>query len=178
MDLEAGCVVWSIRRLRRYLFRVFFLIFTDHECLQQISQIRESKPRIQRWMEYLSAYNYGLSYKRGRKNANADFLSRLPIPPTTEDISGSSALMDPDDLGVYLIRTYGYTTPSCSIPGVGLGGLTTPSYNSQGTGSNSFPTPVLGGLHLTKDDLRAPCAPMPLRRMTGPTTIATSTDEP
>ena len=178
MDLEAGCVVWSIRRLRRYLFRVFFLIFTDHECLQQISQIRESKPRIQRWMEYLSAYNYGLSYKRGRKNANADFLSRLPIPPTTEDISGSSALMDPDDLGVYLIRTYGYTTPSCSIPGVGLGGLTTPSYNSQGTGSNSFPTPVLGGLHLTKDDFRAPCAPMPLRRMTGPTTIATSTDEP
>ena len=40
MELEAGCVMWSIRRLRRlhgYLFSVFFLIFTDHECLQQIS---------------------------------------------------------------------------------------------------------------------------------------------
>ena len=33
MELEAGCAVWSIRRLRRYLFSVFFLIFTDHECL-------------------------------------------------------------------------------------------------------------------------------------------------
>ena len=57
MELKAGCVVWSIRRLRRYLFSVFFLIFTDHECLQQISKIGESKPRIQRWMEFLSAYN-------------------------------------------------------------------------------------------------------------------------
>ena len=51
MELEAGCVVWNIRRLRRYLFSVFFLILTDHECPQQISKIGESKPRIQRWME-------------------------------------------------------------------------------------------------------------------------------
>ena len=36
LELEAGCIVWSIRRLRRYLFGVFFLVFTDHECLQQI----------------------------------------------------------------------------------------------------------------------------------------------
>ena len=27
MELEAGCVVWSIRRLRRYLFGVYFLVF-------------------------------------------------------------------------------------------------------------------------------------------------------
>ena len=31
MELEAGCVVWSIRRLRRYLFGVYFLVFTDHQ---------------------------------------------------------------------------------------------------------------------------------------------------
>ena len=104
MELEAGCVVWSIHGLRRYLFSVFFLIFTDHECLQQIRKISETKLRIQRWMEFLSAYNYRLPYRRGRDSANADFLSRLPIPPTTEDISSSSALTDPDDLGVYLIR--------------------------------------------------------------------------
>ena len=48
MELEAGCVVWGIRRLRRYLFGVYFLVFTDHQCLQQICKIRETKPRIQR----------------------------------------------------------------------------------------------------------------------------------
>ena len=48
MELEAGCVVWSIHRPRRYLCSVFFLIFTGHECLQQISKIGEIKPRMQR----------------------------------------------------------------------------------------------------------------------------------
>ena len=131
-------------------------------------------------MEFLSAYNYRLSYRRGRDNANADFLSRLLILPTVEDISGSSALMDPDDLGVYLIRACGYTTPSCPIPGIGLGGLTPRSQNNLGTGWNAFPTPVLGGLPLTKDDFRTRRAPMPLRRMAGPTTgtSVASTHEP
>ena len=159
-ELEAGCVVWSIHRLCRYLFSVFSLIFTDHKCLQQISKIGESKPHIQRWMEFLSAYNYRLSYRRGRDNAKADFLSRLPIPPTAEDISGSSALTDPDDLGVYLICACGYTTPSCPIPGVGWGGLTPSSHNNPGTGRNSFLSPVLGGLPLTKDDFWTHRAPI------------------
>ena len=130
-----------------------------------ISKIVESKPRMQRWMEFLSAYNYRLSYRRGRDSANADFLSRLPIPLSAEDISDSSALTDPDDLGVhwYLIRACGYTTPSCPISGVGLGGLTPSSHNNPGTGRNPFLTPVLGGLPLTKDDFRTHRAPMPLR---------------
>ena len=80
LELEAGCIVWSIRRLRRYLFGVFFQVFTDHECLKQIRKIRETKPRIQRWMEFLSAYNFSLSYRRGKDNTNADFLSRLHPP--------------------------------------------------------------------------------------------------
>ena len=49
-ELEAGCVVWSIRRPRRYLFGVYFLAFTDHQCLQQTCKIGETKPHIQRWM--------------------------------------------------------------------------------------------------------------------------------
>ena len=180
MELEAGCVVRSIRRLRHYILRVFFLIFTDHECLQQISKICESKPRIQRWMEFLSAYHYRLSYRRERDIANADFLSRLPIPPIAEDISDSSALTDPDDLGVYLICACGYTTSFRPIPGVGLGAPTSPSQNNPGTCRNPFLTPVLGGLPLTKDNFRTHRAPMPLRRMTGPTTgtLVTPTDGP
>ena len=100
------------------------LVFTDHECLQHIRKIEETKSRIQRWMEFFSAYNFSLSYRRGKDNANADFLSRLPLPPTNEDISGSCTLTDPDDLGVYLIRACGLVPSFCPIPGIGLGGLT------------------------------------------------------
>ena len=80
LALEAGCVVRIFRDLRRYLFSAFFLMYANHECFQQISKIGESKPRIQRWMEFLSDYNYRLSYRRRREKANANFLCRLPLP--------------------------------------------------------------------------------------------------
>ena len=164
MELEAGCVVWGIRRLRRYLFGVYFVVFTDHQCLQQICKIGETKPRIQRWMEFLSAYNFRLSYRRGQDNANADFLSRLPLPLIAEDISGASALTYPDDLGVYLIHACGITTPTCPVPGVGLSGLTrSPCHAHDAILGGLTPPPdppVLGGLPLTPDDFRTHCAPM------------------
>ena len=170
MELEAGCVVWSIRRLRRYLFGVYFLLFTDHQCLQKICKIGETKPRIQRWMEFLSAYNFRLSYRRGQENANADFLSRLPLPPIEEDISGASALTDPDDLGVYLIRACGFATPSCPVPGVGLDGLAPSPYHTPGVGLGRLvpppDTPALGGLPLTRDNFRTYRALMPSTHMT------------
>ena len=148
MELEAGCVVWKIRPHRRYLFGVYFLVFTDHQCLQQICKIGETKPRIQRWMEYLSAY--------------ADFLSRLPLPPIADNVSGASALTDPDDLGVYLIRACGLSTPSCPVPGVGLGGLVpSPDIPVLGGLAPSPDIPVLGGLLLTSDDFRTHRAPLP-----------------
>ena len=148
MELEAGCVVWSTRPLRRYLFGVYFLVFTDHQCLQQICKIEETKPRIQRWMKFLSAY--------------ADFLSRLPFPPIADNVSGASALTDPDDLGVYLIRACGLTTPSCPVPGVGLGGLvSSPNIPVLGGLAPSPDIPVLGGLPLTLDDFRTHRAPLP-----------------
>ena len=184
MTLKAGCVVWSIRHLGHYLFSALFLIHANHECLQQISKIGESKPRIQRWMKFLSGYNYRLSYRRERENANADFLSRLQLPPTGEGISGSSALSDPDDLGVYVIRACDYIAPPCPIPDVGLGGLAPSSYSNSCTGlDDCFPspaTPVLGGLPLTNDDFRTQRAPMPAPHMTRPTTrpFAAPTEEP
>ena len=132
-------------------------------------------------MEFLSVYNYRLSYRGGRENANADFLS-IPLPPTVEDISGSSVSTDPDDLGVYLIRACGYITSFCPIPGVGLGGIAPLPNSFPGTEPNGFaplPTPVLGGLPLTKNDFWTHCAPIPTLHMTGPTTgpFAAPTEE-
>ena len=165
MELEAGCVVWSIRRLRRYLFGVHFLVFTDHQCLQQIFKIGETKPRIQRWMEFLLAYNIRLSYRRGQDNANTDFLSRLPLPPIAEDISSASALADRDDLGVYLICACGFTTPACTVPGVGLGGLTPSLCHALDAISGGLTpppdSPVLGRLPLTPGDFRTHRGSMP-----------------
>ena len=161
MELEAGYVVWSIRRFRRYLFGLYVLVFTDHQCLQQNLQDRRNPTAHSRWMEFLSAYNFRLSYRREQGNANADFLSRFPLPPIDEDLSGASALTDPDDLGVYVIRACGFTTPACPVPGVVLGGLTPlPCYAPDAVLGGLTPppdSPVLGGLHLTIYYFRTPC---------------------
>ena len=118
----------------------------------------------------LFGLSLSLSYRRGQENANADFLSRLPLPPIAEDISGTSALTDPDDLGVYLIRACGFTTPACPVPGVGLGGLTFSACHAPDAvlGGLTPPpdSPVLGGLPLTLDDFRTHRASMPPTHMT------------
>ena len=155
---------------RKYLFGVYSLVFTDHQCLQQICKIEETKPRMQRWMEFLSAYNFRLSYRRGQENANASFLSRLPLPPIAEDISGASASTDPDNLGVYLIRACGFTTPTCPVPGVGLGEMTpSPCHAPDAVLGGLTPppdSPVLGGLPLTLDEFWTHRVPMPPTHMT------------
>ena len=107
-------------------------------------------------MEIISVYNFSLSYRRGKDNASADFLSILPLPPTEEDISGSCALPDPDDLGVYLIRARGLIPSSCPIPGIGLSGLI-PQPDP----------PILGGLPLTYDDFRTTRVVLPPLHMVG-----------
>ena len=41
--------------------------------------------RVQRWLEFLTAFDYNLEYRKGSANGNADFLSRLPEPATEHD---------------------------------------------------------------------------------------------
>ena len=97
----------------------------------------------------------------------------MPLPPIEEDISGASVLTDPDDLGVYLIRACGFTSPACLVPGVGLGGLTpSPCHAPDAILGGLTPppySPVLGALPLTIDDFRTYRAPMPPTHMTART---------
>ena len=85
-------------------------------------------------------------------------------------MSGTFALTDPDDLGVYLIRACGFTTPACPVPGVGLGGLTpSPCHAPDAVLGGLTPppdSPVLGGLLLTVDYFRTHRAPKPPTHMT------------
>lgn len=92
-------------------------------------------------LKFISAYDFRLTYCQGRDNASADFLFRLLPPPTEDYISSSSTVSEPDVLGVYLIRAYGYITPSCPSPDGGPGELAPSPDNSS----------VLGGSPLTDD---------------------------
>ena len=84
------------------------------------------------------------------------------LPLTRTSLAGASALTDPDGLGVYLIRVCGLTTPSCPVPGVGLGGLA-PSPDIPVLGGLAPPPDITvsGRLPLIQDDFRTHRAPLP-----------------
>ena len=123
LDLEADSIVWALKRLRGYLWGTKFRIFSDHKVLESIGKVGNHNARVQRWLEFLTEFDYTLEYQKESANGNADFLSRLPEPATEHDRNGSTSLTPLEGGGVYLIRACGLYTPSSPIPGVGLGGL-------------------------------------------------------
>ena len=62
-----------------------FTLYTDHKSLTTILNSKKGIPplsaaRLQRWALLLAAYNYNIVYKSTKAHANADGLSRLPLP--------------------------------------------------------------------------------------------------
>lgn len=89
-DLEAGSIIWSIKRLRGYLWCTKFRIFSDHKALENIDKVGEHNARVQRWLESLTVYTYTytLEYRKYIANGNADSLFRLPQPATEINRTG------------------------------------------------------------------------------------------
>ena len=123
LDLEAGSIVWALTPLRGYLWGTKFRIFSDHKALESMNKVGDHNARVQRWLEFLTAFAYTLEYRRGSANGNADFLSRLPERATEHDRNKRTSLKLAEDSGIYLIRACGLHIPSSPIPGVGSGGL-------------------------------------------------------
>ena len=112
-----------MKRLRGYLWGTKFRIFSDHKTLASIGKVGDHNVRAQRWLEFFTAFEYTLEYRKGSANGNADFLSRLPEPATEHDRTGSSSLIPVEDGGIFLIRACGLHTRASRIPGVVLSGL-------------------------------------------------------
>lgn len=62
---------------KQYLFGREFIVRTDHRALVWLFSLKESKGRIARWIEIISQYNFSIQYRAGKKQDNADSLSRM-----------------------------------------------------------------------------------------------------
>ena len=121
--MEASSIVWAIKRFRGYLSGTKFRIFSDHKAFESIGKAGDHNARVQRWLEFLTAFDYTLEYRKGNANGNADFLSCFPEPATEHGRNGSSNLTPVDDGGIFLILACGLRTRSYPTPGVGWSGL-------------------------------------------------------
>ena len=100
LDKEGLAIVFGVKKFHYYLYGRKFTIHSDHKPLQHL--FSESRPipqlasaRIQRWALTLSAYDYTIVYRPGTEMANADSLSRLPLPdtPVSVPLPGETILL-------------------------------------------------------------------------------------
>ena len=66
-----------------YLYGNHFIVVTDNNPLTYVLSSAKLDATGHRWLALLGSYNFQLSYRSGRANANADGLSRRP-PETVE----------------------------------------------------------------------------------------------
>jgi hypothetical protein len=63
---------------RPYLTGRHFELWSDHQALARLLLQREVPPRVLRWLDYISTFDFTISYIKGTTNAAADALSRPP----------------------------------------------------------------------------------------------------
>ena len=85
LEKEGLACVFGVKRFFSYLFGHTFQLITDHKPL--LGLLSEGKPaspqasaRVRRWSLYLSMFEYHLTFRNTSAHANADALSRLPLP--------------------------------------------------------------------------------------------------
>jgi hypothetical protein len=88
LDREGLSIVWAVKKMSDYLFGRQFTLITDNRPIAAILAPDKATPRmvaarLQRWSSFLSSYDYKIEYRNTKDNANADFLSRLPVDQRT-----------------------------------------------------------------------------------------------
>jgi hypothetical protein len=77
-DLELATVILALKLWRHYLVGQNFELKTDHESLKNLFTQRDLNARQRRWSEFMSEYDFGISYIKGKENVVADALRRRP----------------------------------------------------------------------------------------------------
>ena len=90
LEKEALSLVFGVKKFHAYLYGRQFTLTTDHKPLTTILGPKQGIPtlaaaRLQRWALLLAAYTYQIKFRSTGHHANADSLSRLPLPAVSQE---------------------------------------------------------------------------------------------
>ena len=66
-DLELAVVILALKLWRHYLVGRNFELKTDHQSLKHLFTQRDLNARQRRWSEFMSEYDFGISYIKGKE---------------------------------------------------------------------------------------------------------------
>ncbi|XP_065217325.1 uncharacterized protein K02A2.6-like [Planococcus citri] len=95
-------IKWAVTKFFNYLYGQRFVLYTDSEPLTHIFGPHRKKlpalsaTRMMHYALYLQQFVFDIKYRRSEKNGNADALSRLPLPTSSDDLFASK-----DDIAVF-----------------------------------------------------------------------------
>lgn len=79
-ERECLCVLWAIERLRCYIENTKFYVITDHHNLIWLSNLKDPRGRLGRWVLRLQQFNFKIIHRKGKNNVVPDCLSRsVPV---------------------------------------------------------------------------------------------------
>lgn len=100
IEKEALSCVFGVTRFHSYLYGHKFTLQTDHKPLLVLFNENKAIPthaanRIQRWAWKLASYEYTIKWRNTHQHANADAMSRLPLPevPTKTTVPAEVVLL-------------------------------------------------------------------------------------
>jgi len=80
-EREALALVVGIKGFQHYLYGRKFTVYTDHNAVRWLMNIKEPTGRLARWALVLQQYDFEIKHRAGKNNGNADALSRRPYQP-------------------------------------------------------------------------------------------------
>jgi len=93
-ELECAAVIWAIKEFEYLLRDKRFTVVTDHKASEWLPTKNSPNKRIMRWFMFLDGIVFDVKHRAGTANANADALSRCPVPSPPDTRQGGKELDD------------------------------------------------------------------------------------
>ena len=84
-ELEGLGVVWAVKHFRPYLYGQKCPVYTDHQALKSLLNTPQPSGKLARCCMALQELDLSIQHRSGKSNANADALSRCPLPSASDE---------------------------------------------------------------------------------------------
>ena len=104
-ERECFAALWGMKHFRRYLYGTHFTLVTDHDALRYINSFKDSNMRLLNWSLNMQDFSFDVVHKPGKKHANADALTRMPVAYVSSVSLNSSSILPNSKLTLDAIKS-------------------------------------------------------------------------